>query len=60
MTGPEKTILRAASNIARDDALSLAVNATTRDEREAVNAGLLAHIAIEKYLTARDDVDRPF
>jgi hypothetical protein len=60
MRESELTIMRAASNIAREDALSLAANASTSDERECVNAGLLAHLTIERYLAARDDVDRPF
>lgn len=59
-TAAELTIMRAAANIAREDAISLAVNASTAYERDVVSAGLLAQIAIEKYLAAREDLDRPF
>ena len=60
MSDHDRTILKAAASILRDDALDRARQATTDDERRAVNEALLGHICIERYLAALDDLDRPF
>jgi hypothetical protein len=54
------TILRAAASILHDDALTHVRQTKTPEDREYVNAALLACVSIEKYLDVREARERPF
>lgn len=60
MTDTERTILQAAANLLRDDAIQRAQSPSSTAEADCIADALLACVAVEKYLRTLADLDRPF
>ena len=60
MNNNERVILKAAASILREEGLQRVVKADSHDERLCANEALRASVDIETFLSAVDDLERPF